>query len=79
MNMKLNLKVLTSALGIAALAITVLASAFAPASAQTPGRSYAPRGSVYGPYYNPSYSPPYLTSNGTGTVADSQRDPHNDR
>ena len=31
-------------------------------------------GSVYGPYYNP-----HTMNNGTGTVPDSERDPHNDR
>jgi hypothetical protein len=60
-----NLKVLSSAAAISALAVSILATA---ASAQSV------RGSVYGPYYNP-----HTMNNGTGTVSDSQRDPHNDR
>jgi hypothetical protein len=62
--MTANLKMLTSALSIAALALTIVSTAV---SAQ-------PRGSIYGPYYNP-----HTQSNGTGTVTDSNRDPHNDR
>jgi len=71
--MNSKLKMLASAAGVAALALTVLSST-APASAQT-----HQRGSVYGPLYNPSYNPPYTFNNGTGTVPDSARDPHNDR
>ncbi len=63
--MSKNFKALSSAIAVAALAVSILATA---ASAQ----SY--RGSVYGPYYNP-----HTMNNGTGTVPDSERDPHNDR
>jgi hypothetical protein len=66
--MNRNLKVLTSSLGVAAVVLTVLSTV---ASAQA---RQEPRGSVYGPYYNPHYQ-----SNGTGTVPDWNRDPHNDR
>jgi hypothetical protein len=65
--MKRSLKVLTSTLGTAA----VVLAAVSVASAQV---RHDPRGSVYGPYYNPHYQ-----SNGTGTVPDWNRDPHNDR
>jgi hypothetical protein len=63
--MNSNLKILTSVLGVAALALAILSTAV---SAQQV------RGSVYGPYYNT-----HAQSNGTGTVTDANRDPHNDR
>lgn len=65
--MNTNFKAIGSTLG----AIAILLSAMTVASAQV--RS-VPRGSVYGPYYNPHYQ-----TNGTGTVTDWNRDPHNDR
>jgi hypothetical protein len=68
---KLNMK---SALALATLALTVLASA-----AMAQPAHHTPRGSVIGPYYNPSYNAPYVLNNSTGTVPDSARDPHNDR
>jgi hypothetical protein len=50
--MKSNLKVFKAA-SIAMLATMILASAIAPTSAQSWGRSYEPRRSVYRPYFNP--------------------------
>jgi hypothetical protein len=60
------LKTVASAFGGAVLALSILSTAASAAQAV--------RGSVYGPYYNPHYQ-----SNGTGTVPDWNRDPHNDR
>jgi len=54
---------LVSAVAIAVAAFTALS-----------GPVLAQRGSVYGPRHNPHYM-----SNGTGTVTDWNRDPHNDR
>ena len=76
--MNSKLKVMISAVGLAALAFTVLSST-APASAQSRARILTPRGSIYGPLHNPAYFPPYDFTNGTGTVPDARRDPHNDR
>jgi len=65
----MNLKAMTSALAVAALAASVFASA--PASAQRAARHYAPQSTVA-----PQFSP---YSDGTGTVPDWQRDRHDDR
>lgn len=70
--MSSNLKTVASALGVATLAMTVLSTT---AMAQVRQYRNPPiQGSVYGPYYNPHYQ-----DNGTGTVTDWNRDPHNDR
>jgi hypothetical protein len=72
--MKSSLKSLLPALAVAALAVSAMSVS---ASAQVRGyaRGYMPyQGSVNGPYWNPHYQ-----DNGTGTVPDWNRDPHNDR
>jgi hypothetical protein len=67
-----KMKALASAVAMTALAFGVLSTA-ATAQVRVP-RNPPIQGSVYGPYYNPHYQ-----SNGTGTVTDWNRDPHNDR
>jgi hypothetical protein len=62
--MNLNIKALLVAFAVAATALSV--------TTMTASAQY--RGSVYGPYYNP-----HIPNNGTGTVPDWNRDPHNDR
>jgi hypothetical protein len=71
--MSSNLKMLISAVGAAALLST---SAMAQPRGSVYGLYRNPpiQGSVYGPLYNLHYQ-----SNGTGTVPDWNRDPHNDR
>jgi hypothetical protein len=66
MKSKLNI----AAVGVAAL--TIFASAIAPASAQTANRHYA-RGSLYGPYEASPYNP---RGGGIRAVFGIQRDPN---
>jgi hypothetical protein len=66
LNMKSNVKVLTAAVGAAALAISVLSS-IAPASAQVRG------------YSRPQYTVPQSSGSGQAYGSEDARDPHNDR
>ncbi len=74
--MKRNIKAVAAAVGTAAL-IAIAAGSVAPVPASAQG--YV-SGSVYGPSYYPSYQyRHYRYGNGTGTVRDRRRDPHDDR
>jgi ABC-type oligopeptide transport system substrate-binding subunit len=73
-NMKHHLKVLMSAMAVAATAATMLSASVSAQTTPPPGQGYVRHGSVYGPLYNP-----HNYSNGTGSVSDADRDPHNDR